>query len=192
MSYIYALPFFSKSASVVARQALGGWQVTGIASFFTGEPADFNCGVTGYSSELGGSVRCDTVGKVAIDKHTYNDPVYGPTVSWWNPATVAQPSFSELSTTYGNMGRNVLTGPGQNNWDMALIKDFRLHGEQTKLQFRLETFNTFNHTQWKGFNTGCSGKNGFGQTCDLNTNTPGEVNGDWGPRNVQLGLKFIF
>jgi hypothetical protein len=192
MSYIYALPFFSKSASAVARQALGGWQVTGISSFFTGEPVDFDCGVTGYSSELGGSVRCDTVGKVAINKTTYNDPVYGPTVSWWNPAVVAQPLFSELSSTFGNMGRNVLTGPGRNNWDIALIKDFRLHGEETKLQFRLETFNTFNHPSWKGMNAGCSGSNGFGQTCNLNTTTPGEVNSDWGPRNLQLGLKFIF
>jgi hypothetical protein len=191
-NYVYALPFFSKSSSALARQVLGGWQVSGIASFFTGEPADFNCGVSGYNTELGGSMRCDVVGKVAINKHTFNDPVYGPTVSWWNPAVVAQPLFSELSTTFGNMGRNILTGPGRNNWDMALVKNFHLHGEQPMLQFRLETFNTFNHTQWKGFNTECSGSTGFGQTCDLNTNTPGEVNGDWGPRNVQLGLKFIF
>ncbi|MGD1156608.1 MAG: carboxypeptidase-like regulatory domain-containing protein [Terriglobia bacterium] len=192
MNYVYALPFFKNSTSAVARQALGGWQVSGIASLFTGQPSDFNCGVTGYSTNIGGSYRCDVVGKVAPTKGIYNDPVYGPTVQWWNPATVAQPSFSELSTTYGNMGRDVLTGPGRNNWDMALMKNFRLHGEQTMLQFRLETFNTFNHPQWKGIENGCKGKTGFGQTCELNTNTPGEVNSDWGPRNVQLGLKLIF
>jgi hypothetical protein len=191
-NYVYAFPFFKHSSRAVTRQGLGGWQVSGITSFFTGEPTDFNCGVTGYSSNLGGGYRCDVVGKLAIDKHTYNDPVYGPTLSWWNPATVTQPQFSELSTTYGNMGRNVLTGPGRNNWDIALEKDFPLHGEGVKLQFRLETFNTFNHTQWQYVNTGCSGSTGFGMPCNLNVTNPGEVNSDWGPRNVQLGLKLMF
>ena len=192
LNYIYALPFFKNSSSAVARQALHGWQVSGITSFFTGEPTDFNCGVTGYSTELGGSYRCDVVGKLAIDKHTYDDPVYGPTLSWWNPAVVTQPQFSELSSTFGNMGRNMLTGPGRNNWDMALEKNFRLHGEGTKLQFRLETFNTFNHTQYQYANTGCSGSTGFGQPCNLNTTNPGEVNSAWSPRNLQLGLKLMF
>jgi hypothetical protein len=192
MNYVYSLPFFKNSKNALARQALGGWEVSGIASFFTGLPKDFNCGVTGYSTNIGGSYRCDVVGKVAPTKTIYNDPVYGPTVQWWNPATVAQPSFSELSTTYGNMGRNILTGPGRNNWDIALMKNFRLHGERAVLQFRLETFNTFNHTQWKDVNSGCDGSTGFGQTCELNTTTPGEVNAAWDPRNIQLGLKFIF
>jgi hypothetical protein len=191
-NYVYALPFFKNASSAVARQALGGWQISGITSFFTGEPTDFNCGVTGYSTNIGGGYRCDVIGKVAPTKGTFNDPVYGPTLQWWNPATVAQPSFSELSTTYGNMGRNILTGPGRNNWDMALEKNFALHGEGVKLQFRLETFNTFNHTQYQYANTGCSGSTGFGMPCNLNLTNPGEVNSDWGPRNVQLGLKFIF
>ena len=48
---------------------------------------------------------------------------------------------------FGYMGRNVLTGPGRNNWDLALLKDFRapwFNGEYSTFQFRLETFNTFN------------------------------------------------
>jgi hypothetical protein len=60
------------------------------------------------------------------------------------------------------------------------------------VQFRLETFNTFNHPQFQYANTGCSGKTPFGGTCDQNTTTPGEVNTAWAPRNLQLGLKFIF
>jgi len=191
-NYIYALPFFKTSSSAVAREALGGWQVSGIASFFTGQPVDFNCGVGGYNTNIGGSYRCDVIGKVAPTKGTFNDPTYGPTLQWWNPASVAQPSFAELSTTYGDMGRNILTGPGRNNWDMALEKNFPLHGEGIKLQFRLETFNTFNHTQFQYANNGCSSNVPFGGTCDQHTNSPGEVNTAWSPRNVQLGLKLIF
>jgi hypothetical protein len=206
LNYVYALPFFKNSTNALARQALGGWQISGITSFFTGEPAsnglyqDFNCGVTGYSSGLGGSYRCDVVGKVAIKKGTWNDPTYGPTPTWWDPSTVTQPLYSQLFANgepgmFGNMGRNILTGPGRNNFDMALEKNIRtpwFGGEHATVQFRLETFNTFNHPQWQYVNTGCQGATGFGLPCNLNTTTPGEVNSTWGPRNVQLGLKFIF
>ena len=53
-------------------------------------------------------------------------------------------------------------------------------------------YNTWNHPQWNGFNSGCSGSNSFGETCNNNTTSPGEVNSTRGPRNLQLGLKFIF
>jgi hypothetical protein len=209
LNYIYAIPFFKNSTNGFARQALGGWQISGIGSFFTGEPVNFTCGVSGYSSGIGNAVVCDTVGKVAIQKGTYNDPTYGPTMSWWNPATIAQPQFSEMyanneACMFGCMGRNVLTGPGRNNWDIALEKNFELpwfSGEHSTMQFRLESFNTFNHTQWQYVNANCSGSVAFGGSC-----TPfdasgapggpnvgnGEVNSAWSPRNVQLGLKFIF
>jgi hypothetical protein len=200
LNYVYALPFFKNSTNAFARQALGGWQISGITSFFTGEPADFNCGVTGFSSGLGGSYRCDVVGKVAIKKGTYDDPVYGPTPTWWDPSSLTQPLYSQVlangeSGMFGNMGRNILTGPGRNNFDMALEKNISMPwfaGEHSTLQFRLETFNTFNHPQWQYFNDTCPGATGFGLPCNLNNTTPGEVTSTWGPRNMQLGLKFIF
>ncbi|HEV2348922.1 MAG TPA: carboxypeptidase-like regulatory domain-containing protein [Terriglobia bacterium] len=200
LSYIYAIPFFKNSTNSFARQALGGWQITGTGSFFSGQPVTFECGVNGYSTGVGGSAMCNTVGKVQIQKGTFNDATYGPTPTWWNPATVTQPLFSQLAANgepgmFGYMGRNVLTGPGRNNWDMAMEKNFSLpwfSGEHSTVQFRLETFNTFNHTQWNGFNYGCSGSNGFGESCADNTNSPGEVNSTWDPRILQIALKFIF
>jgi hypothetical protein len=209
LNYVYQLPFFKNSSSAVARAAFGGWQLSGITSFFTGQPVNFTCGVSGYSTGIGKTAVCDPVGKVAIDKTTYNDPTYGPTLSWWNSATINQPQFSEMyanneACMFGCMGRNVLTGPGRNNWDMALEKNFALPwfgGEHSTLQFRLESFNTFNHTQFQYVNAGCSGSVAFGGSCTAfnSTGAPGgpnvgqgEVNSAWAPRNVQLGLKFIF
>lgn len=200
LSYVYNMPFFRNSTNAFARQALGGWQINGSASFFTGQPIDFNCSVSGYGTGMGGNSRCNTVGKVQIKKGTFNDPTYGPTAQWWDPSTVTQPQFSQLWANgepgmFGYMGRNILTGPGRNNWDMALLKNFSLpwlKGEHSTLQFRLETFNTFNHTQWQYVNSGCSGSNGFGESCADNTNSPGEVNSTWDPRILQLALKFIF
>jgi len=200
LNYIYAMPFFKHSQYAIARQALGGWQISGITSLFTGEPSDFNCGVTGFSTGLGGATRCDVIGKLAIKKGTWNDPTYGPTPTWWDPTVVTQPYYSQLFANnepgmFGNMGRNELTGPGRNNFDLALEKNFStpwFRGEHGTVQFRLETFNTWNHVQWQYFNNGCSGSTPFGGTCNQNTTAPGEVNSDWGPRNIQLGLKFIF
>ncbi len=208
MNYIYDLPFFKNSGSPFLRQALGGWEVSGITTFFSGEPVNFSCGVQGYNNGIGAGVQCNSVGPVKIHKGTFNDPTYGPTPTWWDPNTITEPTFGQLFANgepgmFGYLGRNVLTGPGRNNTDLALMKNFSLpwfNGEHSTLQFRWETFDTFNHPQWKGFNYGCSGSpnlNGtpaFGRPCGGATYNlgNGEVNSDWGPRVMQLGLKFIF
>lgn len=104
---------------------------------------------------------------------------------------------------FGYQGFDALTGPGRKNWDLALLKNFQLpwfRSEHSTLQFRLETFNTFNHPQWKYINTGCSGSPNadgtpaFGRPCggeQYNLGV-GEVGGAWDPRIMQLALKFIF
>ena len=54
---------------------------------------------------------------------------------------------------FGWMGINQLTGPGRNNWDLALLKNFTapwFRGEHSTIQFRWETYNTFNHPEWQG------------------------------------------
>ena len=53
---------------------------------------------------------------------------------------------------WGNSGRNILIGPGFQNWDVSLLKNIRL-AERRKLQFRAESFNVFNHTNFTGVST---------------------------------------
>jgi hypothetical protein len=44
--------------------------------------------------------------------------------------------------------------PGINNWDISVFKNFRLgSSEARRLQFRWETYNTFNHTQYSSLDT---------------------------------------
>jgi carboxypeptidase family protein len=207
-NYIYELPFFKSSSSSVLRQALGGWSISGITSFFTGQPVDFGCGVAGFGTGIGQSVRCNSLGPVKIAKHIDVDPQFGPTPAWFLPQNVAQPFQAQLRADgepgmFGYQGRNFLTGPGRNNTDLALLKDFStpwFRGEHSKLQFRLETFNTFNHPQWQFINAGCNGDanaNGspaFGRNCAGNEHNlgNGQVNSAWPSRIMQLGLKFIF
>ena len=212
LNYIYALPFFKHSSNAVARQALGGWQISGITSMFTGEPQGLspwsNCGVAGYSTGIGNSVMCNTTGPLKIHKSMYNDPTFGPTVRWFDPSVLSQPTEDQYYANgqpgmFGYGGRNGLTGPGRNNFDLALFKEVALpwfRGEQASVQFRLETFNSFNHTQWLGVNVGCNGNPNndgtpaFGRTCggDQFNAGNGEVGGTWDPRQVELGMKFSF
>jgi hypothetical protein len=202
MSYVYDMPFFRNSGNGAARVALGGWELSGITSFFTGQPINFNCGISGLSSGIGEGVRCNTLGPLKIKKGVVNDPQFGPTASWFDPGVIAQPNLAQLYSNgepgmFGYMGRNVLTGPGRNNWDMALLKNIKLpwfSGEHSTLQFRWETFNTFNHPQWKAVNAFCGGNTPPGEPCSGNLNNlgNGEVSGAWQPRIMQLALKLIF
>ena len=207
MNYVYALPFLKNSSSGYLRNGLGGWKVSGITSFYTGVPQDVTCGVSGYSTGIGRGVQCNTLGPLNVQKGTINDQQFGPTPSWFNPSMIAQPLMSQLradgeSGMFGYMGRNVLTGPGVNNFDLALLKDWQtpwFKGEHSTLQFRLETFNTFNHPQWQGLSYGCSGLTPFGGACGGNTGSlsspnyqNGEVASARAPRLVQVGMKFSF
>jgi len=59
---------------------------------------------------------------------------------WFNPSAFAAPAPG----TFGNGTRNLIYGPGQNEWDLALFKNFRTGGTSL-VQFRAEVFNLFNH-----------------------------------------------
>jgi len=212
LNYIYALPFFKHSTNAFARQALSGWQLSGITAMFTGEPTNSDawgwCGIAGYQSGIGGSVTCDTTGALKIHKSIYQDPTFGPMVRWTDPSVLQEPLESQLYANgqpgmFGYLGRNPLTGPGRNNFDLALFKSVDLpwfRGEKANIQFRLETFNSFNHTQWLGVNIGCNGNPNpdgspaFGRSCggDQFNAGNGEVGGTWDPRQIQLGMKFEF
>lgn len=201
-SYIYDLPFFKNNTNRFLRGGLGGWQVSGITSLYSGLPVDFNCGGTGLASGIGQGMRCNTIGPLRIQKGVVDDPVYGPVPTWFNPAVLQQPLAAQYYSNgepgmFGYMGRNVLTGPGRNNWDIGVHKSFNtpwLGGERGTLQFRFETYNTFNHPQWDSVNAYCGGNTPAGTPCSGNANNygNGEVNGTWNPRNVQMGLKFLF
>ena len=55
--------------------------------------------------------------------------------------------------TFGNAPKDVIRGPGLNNWDLSLGKKISLGAEQRTLQLRGEFYNAFNHTQFSGVDT---------------------------------------
>ena len=144
---------------------------------------------------------CNSLGPLKVQKGTISIPTYGPTPSWFTAGAYGQPNQAQLAANgesgmFGYMGRNVMRGPGRNNFDLALLKDFGMPwfgGERSRLEFRFETFNTFNHPQWAGVSAGCATNTTFGQPCSGSNNpTVGAVTSDWPARVAQLALKLNF
>ena len=67
------------------------------------------------------------------------------TEAFLNPSLMAPGQF-------GTGGRNIFIGPGFQNWDISLLRNFQLQ-EQTRMQFRAESFDIFNHPNFTGINT---------------------------------------
>ena len=90
--------------------------------------------------------------------------------------------------TFGNASKDVIRGPGINNWDISTFKNIPLPWEKLKLQFRGELYNAFNHTQYSAFDTaarfdqkGAQTNAGFGQFTAARQ-----------PRRIQLALRANF
>jgi hypothetical protein len=93
-----------------------------------------------------------------------------------------------LQTTVGNAAKNQFRGPGINNWDMAIFKNFPIR-EQMRLQFRWELYNVFNHTQFSGLDATARFDPATGEQVNRRF---GEFTGARDPRQMQLALRFYF
>ena len=170
-NYIYDLPFFAKSNNVFARGVLGGWEISGITTFETGYPLTPTLTFDNLGLGGGATARPDLISSPG-GPQTLNE--------WFNTAAfVAPPPLS-----FGNAARGSIVAPGRNNWNLSLFKVFRMPLPGTKegghLDFHVDTFNTFNHTQFHDVDTGFGGQN-FGK-----------VTSTYDPRVIELGVKFLF
>jgi len=102
---------------------------------------------------------------------------------------VANNGGDATATAYGDLPPGAVDGPGENNWDIAVTKTTKLT-EAVTMQFRAETYNTFNHPQFSDPVTG-NGSSGF--FANVNTATFGRITTTAvNPRLIQCALRFIF
>lgn len=203
-SYSYDLPFgkgqrFGGNANGALNQIIGGWQVAGITSVSTGNyftPTDIATNLS--NSDGGGNVAN------AARPNRIGDPNAKPCI----PGTMFNTCAFETNTvlgTFGNAGRNLIRGPGFQNWDISIFKNIPL-GERYRFEFRAEFFNIWNHVNPQLF----PGKFLFDNPATDHDRDllPGEsgcpidnlnANCSWGfaqsardPRLVQFALKFFF
>jgi outer membrane receptor protein involved in Fe transport len=194
MNYIWQLPFFEHSSNTWMRNAFGGWQIVGITTFRSGTPQNIclDSDIAGTGDGLG-VYECQRPDQVSNPNLPRGKRKIG---EFFDVNAFVQPALG----SFGNATRNVVRGPGANNWDLSVFKDFTvpwfgrhqgwLAEENATLQFRSEFFNAWNHTQFSSINTvfqtqgvglpsGSSG--GFGQVTAARE-----------PREIQFGLKLIF
>src|SRR5579872_334408 len=181
VSYVYQLPQAGTHLGwTPAKWVLDNWEVSGITTFQTGGPA-----TPGFSTQpsvdISGSsddARMNLIGNPNLpgSQRTFN--------SEFNTAAFAEPAVGTL----GNMGSNVLYGPGINNWDFAVTKRFKVFSESRILSFRGEFYNAFNHTQFSSWNTSFQ-FNAAGQQINSAVGQPSAARQ---PRNVELSARFIF
>lgn len=203
-SGLYDLPFGREkkwlSRPGLARLLLGNWKTSFILTLQTGRPFTANLATTQTRTAItafGIPDRPDLIsdpfrpGPVL----TNSDPgcrliqsqggrapdEVGVSQSWFNPCAFDAPPPGR----FGTAGRNILIGPGLNNLDFSISKQFHLTKERHQLRVQAEIFNMFNHPHFN-IPSHSYGSPTFGEVLSANAygNTP--------PRQIQLGLRYLF
>jgi hypothetical protein len=183
---LYEIPYgrgrkFGSNLPLAADWLLGGWQLSGINSLWSGQPvnlaytpsAAFQVSQTLPDWRGGISYRPNVTGPVMFPKGQRNQD------NWFNPANVVLPT--DPSQPFGNAGRNIARRPGLAQLDLGIQKNFTLPWrEGMALQFRGEAFNAFNRTNFGNPQINRSA-GGFGQ-----------IRSTFPARQIQFALRLQF
>jgi hypothetical protein len=186
-NYVYDLPFYKGQHGLVGH-VLGGWELSGITQFDSGQsfsvtqPGDpFSCvapasGVGCIPGTYPGGIDINYNGDLAPRPDQIAPAHLVKKQNQW----FTTGSFLDAVGHFGNAHNGVLLGPGLNLWDLSAIKNIDLGGKGRSLQFRGEFFNAFNHNSFSS----------VGTTTDFSSY--GVVLSSHDPREIQLGGKFYF
>ncbi|MBZ5682573.1 MAG: TonB-dependent receptor [Acidobacteriia bacterium] len=180
LSYQWSLPFWRQPHGWY-QQALGGWQVNGIATVMSGTP--FTVFDSNDVSEQGGAPEISGFSANRPNLVSGQNPNSGPrtTSAWLNASAFARitPDPNSPAQQFGTAGRNIAVGPGYANWDFSAFKNIRV-AESKEFQFRAEFFNVLNHTNFRLPDS------------DISSPTFNHILAAQPPRLIQLALKFLF
>ncbi|OLE11717.1 MAG: collagen-binding protein [Acidobacteria bacterium 13_1_20CM_4_56_7] len=176
-NYVYSLPFFVKSSSRALHTVLGGWQFSGITVLQSGTPIPIR--YTGPDTLGLGGGTTNRMNQVAAVSHPHTVNAWFSTSSFANPVA---PWKGGPNNGFGNARKDAVVGPGLFNFNLSLFKTIALTSRERgpAVELRFESFNTFNHTEFNGVDTGSNDAN-FGH-----------VTSTYDPRVLQLGAKFSF
>jgi hypothetical protein len=199
VSYRYDLPFFS-SAEGLKHRLLGGWAISGITIVQSGAPfsvLDSGAGTAFLGSGSAPGVLSASLapgetlsnglssGGIGTRINGYLNPAaFTPAPQLYPTQCLTDPNF--CTTGFGNLGRNTYRGPGQQNWDFSLIKNFKIT-ERQSLRFTTDFFNIWNHVNFA--NPAVTDV----ESISLPNSPFGKITSDLGtPRLIQFSLRYMF
>lgn len=166
INFGYAVPngsslWKNKFTEIVAD----GWNVEGIATFYFGQPLSVGCSANGApigywtGTPTGGlPFRCEMTGNPWLASNATPASVgsTAPTGLWYNlnPAAFSLPPVNSLGI--GNEPPTLFYGPGVEDVDLSVFKEFHVWGENKILELRFEAYNAFNHFNPNNPNTSLS------------------------------------
>jgi len=174
MGWLYELPFL-KGNETMLGQVLGGWQLNGIFSAYSGTP------FTIFGSNT--ALNCQGCGSITIDVSQDPKPTGTPgsTTEPYYPVNIFSQPTGVNKAGFGNSGRNAFRRPPEWNADMSLFKAFNIG--RVRQELRVQVSNIFNNVNW-----------GLPVTSITSPNfmkfTPQSVIS--APRTIQLGLRIQF
>ena len=179
LAWLYELPGSEHLHNPFASAVLGHWNVSGTITFASGAPTGVTFTTVSGVDLIGGGdgQRIDVSGNPQLG---YGDH---SVTRWFNPSVFSEPPLGYI----GSAAKDVFRGPGQNQSDLAVFKNFRIR-ERGQIQLRSEFYNAFNHAQWSTVNAAAKFDNNLNQ---INT-LFGQVTADRGPRVIQFAMKVSF
>jgi hypothetical protein len=187
----YNLPRVSRLApNRLVKQVFDNWQISGIVTFQSGAPMGISPAYS-PSQDITGSTDSGRVVLVANPLLPRGDRTFSQV---FNTAAVAAPPYAACENAHPSMAcwgdapKDVFRGPGINNWDTSLFKNFVLYRERLRGQLRVEAYNVFNHTNFSGVDNTAR----FNATGQQTSTTFGQYNAAQFARRLQLVLRFSF
>ncbi|HLK69001.1 MAG TPA: carboxypeptidase-like regulatory domain-containing protein [Bryobacteraceae bacterium] len=183
VNFVYALPGVGQRwNSRVARGVLNGWEISSILAFSTGAPTPISYTFVTATDVTGAS-------GIGIDSRVdlSCDPTQNTGGLAFNVTCVHAPTRAELGI--GGASKYPFSGPGVANADVSLFRNILFpHSETRRLQLRIETYNTVNHTQFTAVNSAAS----FAATGAQANQSLGLPTAAAPARRIALGVKFYF
>jgi hypothetical protein len=207
-NWSYNLPQFH-SGHGIFNEALGGWVYSGTFEYVTGQPSavgvgngvNYNGQPSGITAGYGTRVNL-VAGQSVYDKHGAAPQGGAPLKQQYlNVNAFAAPQGGQAvcdgtaaNCGFGNSGRVNYVGPATNNVDMSIFKDFALSktNEARKFEFRFESYNTFNHTEFTTLNTTLTTNAANTPFTAANNPTFGRFSATNPQRIMSFGAKILF
>ena len=185
-NYVWDLPFYKGQHGIVGH-VLGGWELSGITQFDSGQSFSINQALDNFDCQTptGATSGCISgtypggLDMDASDIAPRPDQVAPIHLVKKQSQWFSTSSFVDAIGHFGSAAQGVVLSPGLELWDLAAMKNFNLT-RGSSLQFRGEFFNAFNHTNFAG----------VGSNTDFGSY--GQVYSAHDPREIQLGGKFYF